>query len=410
MGFRTRRTRKMGGKPLAMSAIYLIFTRPFYYGEFEYPQGSGRWHQGRHEPMVTRDEYDRVQVFLGRRGNPRPKAHYAFAFTGLIVCAGCGGMVTAAEKHQLICGVCRFKFAHRTREACPNCQSPIARMAQPRFLRYTYYHCGRRKNPSCREPAIRGEALERQIMALLGRLDVPVRVKEWGVNALRELHRHEVAAGADIGESRRRARDLVEQRLTRLVKLQTAPTNVDGSLLSDAEYAQQRGELLRERNALAEAIKGASLDQCLKQAEQAFTFACGMQERFVRGTPVEKKELLMAVGWNLTLSSKTLRFEAREPFRLIAEVLAGGQTESGPLEPAADGSTGPCGWAVPVRIPSLCGDWEDVGTWEHKAARAAALIYAHFKGELDSSAKPSVRQVPPGPTGCADSTGQSPEP
>jgi site-specific DNA recombinase len=35
-GFRTRSTRKMGGKPLCRSAIYQLFTKPFYYGWFEY--------------------------------------------------------------------------------------------------------------------------------------------------------------------------------------------------------------------------------------------------------------------------------------------------------------------------------------------------------------------------------------
>jgi DNA invertase Pin-like site-specific DNA recombinase len=51
-GFRTRPTRKMGGKPLCMSAIYQVFTKPFYYGWFEYPHGSGQWYQGRHEPLI----------------------------------------------------------------------------------------------------------------------------------------------------------------------------------------------------------------------------------------------------------------------------------------------------------------------------------------------------------------------
>ena len=56
-GFRTRPTRKMGGKPLCHSAIYQLFTKPFYYGWFEHPSGSGQWHQGRHEPHITKAEY-----------------------------------------------------------------------------------------------------------------------------------------------------------------------------------------------------------------------------------------------------------------------------------------------------------------------------------------------------------------
>src|SRR3989344_8365517 len=44
------------GKPLTRSNVYLLFTREFYYGEFEYPVGSGNWHKGIHEPMITRQE------------------------------------------------------------------------------------------------------------------------------------------------------------------------------------------------------------------------------------------------------------------------------------------------------------------------------------------------------------------
>ena len=44
-GFRTRPTRRKGGKPFARSAIYKIFTHPFYYGRFEYPKNSGQWYK-----------------------------------------------------------------------------------------------------------------------------------------------------------------------------------------------------------------------------------------------------------------------------------------------------------------------------------------------------------------------------
>src|SRR5882724_7010439 len=146
-GFRTRPTRKMGGKPLCRSAIYQFFTKPFYYGRFEYPKGSGQWYEGKHEPMITETEYDRVQVLLGRDGNPRPKTRLEFAFTGLMRCGECASMVTAEEKRQLICSQCRFKFAFRNRDACPRCKPRIEKMTGPVFLHYSYYHCTKTKDP-----------------------------------------------------------------------------------------------------------------------------------------------------------------------------------------------------------------------------------------------------------------------
>ena len=64
-GFRTRQSRKNGGKGLARCVIYRMFTDSFYYGWFEYPNGSGNWYHGKHRPMISEAEYDKVQRLLG---------------------------------------------------------------------------------------------------------------------------------------------------------------------------------------------------------------------------------------------------------------------------------------------------------------------------------------------------------
>ena len=51
-----------GNKNLALSNIYLILQNSFYYGPFEYPQGSGNWYQGKHEPLITKELLDRKSV------------------------------------------------------------------------------------------------------------------------------------------------------------------------------------------------------------------------------------------------------------------------------------------------------------------------------------------------------------
>ena len=64
-GFRTRKFKNIGGKPLSRSVIYKIFTNPFYSGSFEY---QGQLYRGSHEPMITVEEYDRVGEPLRKRG------------------------------------------------------------------------------------------------------------------------------------------------------------------------------------------------------------------------------------------------------------------------------------------------------------------------------------------------------
>jgi hypothetical protein len=36
----------------------------FYYGEFEYPKGSGKWYKGNHQPMITKDLFLKVKELL----------------------------------------------------------------------------------------------------------------------------------------------------------------------------------------------------------------------------------------------------------------------------------------------------------------------------------------------------------
>jgi len=75
-------------------------------------------YEGKHEKMITLEEYDRVQMLLGREGKPRPKTH-EFAFTGSIRCGVCGCLYTAETKKKII---------KKTGE----------------IKEYTYYHCTRK--------------------------------------------------------------------------------------------------------------------------------------------------------------------------------------------------------------------------------------------------------------------------
>lgn len=334
-GFRTRPTRKMGGKPLRRSAIYQIFSKPFYYGWFEYPKGSGQHYRGKHEPMVTEAEYDRVQLLLGRNGNPRPQSRLEFAFTGLIHCGECKRMVTAEEKHQLMCANCRFKFAYRKRNACPRCKTPIEKMANPLFLNYSYYHCSKSSRPSCLQKSISRQALEKQIDAFLARIQISEKFKDWAIKYLHELHAKESDARNDIIQAQQKAYQECVRQIDSLIRLKTSAGNTDGSLLSDEEYGRQRVVLLKEKTALEELLQDAGhrVNQWMKLAEQTFEFACTVRERFANGDAKIKKEILATVGSNLTLKDKTLRIEARKPFFILGNSVFDANPETDPIEP-----------------------------------------------------------------------------
>ncbi len=134
-------------KPLTLSNIYKILQTPFYFGQFEYPIGSGKWYTGKHEPIITRELYEKVLAQLKRDRIVRGESK-EFAFTRLITCGACGSGVCAEEKHKLI------KSTGTT-------------------ATYLYYGCNRSKDRACRAAGyIREEELVRQLIEQIDKLEL----------------------------------------------------------------------------------------------------------------------------------------------------------------------------------------------------------------------------------------------
>lgn len=376
--FRTRQMKKKGAKPLWASTLYKVFTDTFYYGWFEYPGGSGRWFRGSHPAMVTEEEYDRVQVLLGRKGKPRPVRH-EFAFTGLIRCGECDRMVTAEEKHQLICSVCRSKFAHRSREQCPLCQTRIGDMKNPTVLRYEYYHCIKLPEPRCTQGVTTAKDLESQIVAYLARLEVSERVLSWVECCLDEFRRDRKERQEEVYASQRRAYDACLARLQNLLDLKTSPRNIDGSLLSDDEYERQRMRLLKEKVRLEAArVADPNSDKPFQAVKDTFAMAVHGKRKFEAGDAATKRRILAAFGSNLTLRDKKLSINAKIPFRIVSDSLADLGGPPRPIEPESDTVKPMQVERKSLSIPFLSGRRTDVRTWQRKVRSMVCKLFRYF--------------------------------
>ena len=87
----------IGNKNLSRANIYRILQNTFYYGLFEYPVSSRNFYNGRHEPLITKELFDKVQKHLKRDSISRETRE--FAFTKLLKCA-CGSGISACEKYK----------------------------------------------------------------------------------------------------------------------------------------------------------------------------------------------------------------------------------------------------------------------------------------------------------------------
>jgi len=134
-----------GNKSLSLSNIYLILQTSFYCGIFEYPEKSGNWYTGKHEPIITKELFDKVQEQLKRDHIVRSEIK-EFAFTKLITCGHCGSGITAEEKYK--------KLKNGT------------------IVRYIYYGCTRSKNLHCKGGYMREEELINQLIGILDKISV----------------------------------------------------------------------------------------------------------------------------------------------------------------------------------------------------------------------------------------------
>ncbi len=133
-----------GNKPLALSNVYRTLQNTFYYGKFEYPRGSGNWYDGKHEPIINKELFDKVQEQLKRDNIIRQSKE--FAFTKLMTCGLCGSGISAEEKYK--------------------------QLKDGTSAKYIYYGCGRSKDRHCKNPYIREEDLVEQLGKLMDKIDL----------------------------------------------------------------------------------------------------------------------------------------------------------------------------------------------------------------------------------------------
>lgn len=73
------------------SSVYAILRDRSYLDDVEY---GGQWYPGKHEPLVDRTTWDRVQILLGGKTDRSHKLTYA---GGLIRCGHCGNLITGEQ-------------------------------------------------------------------------------------------------------------------------------------------------------------------------------------------------------------------------------------------------------------------------------------------------------------------------
>jgi len=357
-GYRTPKHKRIGGKPMSRSMLYRIFSDPFYNGEFRYPNNeSGEWFIGKHKPMITKEEFDKVQVILGRKNCRRPQKNF-FTFTGIIRCGECGAMVTAEEKWQIICSSCKHKFSSQNKNKCPKCITIIEEMKSPKILHYTYYHCTKRKGP-CSQKSISPTDLEEQIDNILSSIEISPEFTDWAIKYLNELNNHDKEDRKASSSSLKEAHKDCSTRIDNLLALYISPQNRSGDLITEQEFKSQKQGLMQEKLSLEEKMSDSnhSYDHWIEASEKIFNFARSARQQFSIGDKETKRQIFVSLGSNITLKDKIVRMELEKPLEHIQSAVTYAEIISTSFEPKKKSYTSAqlssIFWQNPTLLPEL---------------------------------------------------------
>ena len=283
----TPKTGKKGNKPIAPSYIYKIFKSVFYTGQFKY---GGKIYKGKHTPMVTMDEFDRVQQLLGRKTQPRPIVH-DFPFTGIMKCSNCGASITATEKKKFI-------------------------KASKTWKTYTYYHCTRRMGiDSCYEPPVSLNDLEQGLKKYLAECSISPEFYKLGLEIFESTREEQTDNREAIFKNQQKFVQDLERKSGKLLPLLLNET------INEAEYNKQKNEIADRL--ILEKAKLQQVDSRIEnynmQIKNTFHFCLAALHALKYGDTATRKSILNSIGSNQRLNQKNLYLERFSWFSILKE-------------------------------------------------------------------------------------------
>ncbi len=247
-----------------------------YTGDFDW---NGRTYTGSHEPLVTRECWQRVQTLLDTRAENRTrKVKHDFPYTGLVHCGHCGCLLVGELKKR----------------------------------KYVYYHCTGNRG-KCEEPYTREEILAREFAEVLQELVIPPAILEWLGDAVLSSDRTEQAAREETIKKLYARHEQIEARIGTMYM-----DKLDGRITQEF-FDKQTGTLRREQNSLfckIQDIQKAALAP-VDQAVDILRLTSQTSELFLQQPATEQRRLLQTVVKKAAWKGGTLQTALFEPFEIL---------------------------------------------------------------------------------------------
>ncbi len=267
-GLRNRRGRKV-----SISGLSCLLNNPFYIGLIRIKR-TGELFQGIHEPLISKQLFDRVQAILnGRTKNQGLKND--FLYRRFLRCAGCGYLLTGS-----------------------------------RHKGHVYYRCQTR---TCPTTCLREERISELLNLALAELKLGTLDLDLLGEKCRELFKDFASKREDEAKAFQLNLAQVEERIARLTD-----AYIDRAIdkeLFEARKAALYSERLGIKERIAEFSQGSSYLEA--RLTDFLELIRSLSDKGNSGNGEEKRDFVKTASSNLEVDQKSLVYSWRNPFRVL---------------------------------------------------------------------------------------------
>jgi site-specific DNA recombinase len=275
--------RTKSGAMVGKTKIHIILTSPFYYGMMV---KDGIYYPAKHEPLITKEIFERVQDIITGGNKSRPKKQF-FAHRGFMRCYVCGCMLTATLKKG-----------------------------------YAYYYCTNGKgNCEQHKKYLRSELVDKMMSEILGNIEFDEEMVEIMYLAAKEK------TGLNEQYAEVAIKNLTEQlTVARTKQERLLNSYLDGST-PEAVYKSKIQDISNEITAVEEQVKKMKEKQTgenstLELTKEYFLTASRAKKDFLSKDDFGKRKVAEKLLWNLTIENKNLAsYKLKEPYQMMVGTL-----------------------------------------------------------------------------------------
>jgi len=270
--YKTRKKKNSGGKNLSRSCWYKILSNPFYTGIIVY---NNKESKGKHTPLLSLDEFSRIQKLLGKRGCKRQPTKHNFVYAGMFKCGVCGCSITAEHKSKFI-----------------KCDKKVKG--------YDYYHCTHKKKTfNCHQGSVEEKEITKNIIDTLQKLAIRPHFLDI---TLKEMDRKKDLDKTENKVIKKNTNNEVKELESQLSELITMRSK---KLINDESFLKQQNLLENEIIKLNKPESNKKTkSELIDIAKREFIFCAYALKEFEQGDKRKKKDIVSKLGSNQEIKDK----------------------------------------------------------------------------------------------------------